>query len=110
MNQIQSIRIDDDLDIQDHGAIEVSVLLKSGERRWCFIFKPEAMSKCGDWIEGTRVPFHYGAPHRIVIGATLTEALIERAILDLDAQGLILECTLPSVGSADAAATPPRAT
>jgi len=53
------------------------------------------VANCGDWIEGTAVPFHYGASHMIVIGAPLTEELIHKAINDLDSRDLIINCTLP---------------
>jgi len=93
MTIVQSIEICDDLGIQDSAAVEVVMTLDSGERRWCFFFSPEGIAACGDWIKGTEVPFHYGAPHMIVIGTTLTEELIQKAIHDLDAQEKILSCT-----------------
>lgn len=95
MTQIESITIEDDLSIQDRAAIEVSLKLKNGEKRWCLVFSPEAISRCGDWIKGTTVPFHYGTSHTIVIGAKLTEDLIHRAMYDLDSKDMIYACTMP---------------
>ncbi len=95
MTQVQTITIEDDLSIQGHAGIVVSVVLKSGERRWCFFFNPEAFACCGDWIAGTQIPIHYGSPHMIVVGATLTEDLIHKAIDDLESKDMILACTRP---------------
>lgn len=95
MTQIASITIEDDLNIQSHAAIEVILTLASGEKRWCFFFSPEGASNCGDWIEGTKVPFHYGSPHMILIGTTLTEVLINKTIRYIESRNEILNCTLP---------------
>ena len=91
---LKSFTIDDDLAAQDNGAIEVTLSLADGNRRWCFFMTPAALSRCGDWVEGTQVRFHYDAPHMIVVSATLDHALIERVLQDLDRQGLLVKCSL----------------
>jgi hypothetical protein len=91
---LKSFTIDDDLAAQDNGAIEVTLSLADGNRRWCFFMTPAALSRCGDWVEGTQVRFHYDAPHMIVVAATLDHALIERVLRDLDRQGLLVKCSL----------------
>ena len=92
-NILKSIKIEDDLSIQDTKAIEVIIELDSGERRWCFFMTPKALQSCGDWIDGTKIRFHYGAPHMIVVAATLDGDLIEKTLRDIDQQGDILLCS-----------------
>jgi hypothetical protein len=92
-NILKSIKIEDDLSIQDSAAIEVIIKLDSGERRWCFFMTPKALQSCGDWIEGTKIRFHYGSPHMIVVATTLNESLIEKTLRDIDQRGEIILCT-----------------
>jgi hypothetical protein len=92
-NILKSIKIEDELSIQDTAAIEVIIELDSGERRWCFFMTPKALQSCGDWIDGTKIRFHYGAPHMIVVAATLDGDLIEKTLRDIDQQGDILLCS-----------------
>lgn len=74
--------------------IEVTVELSNGERRWCIFATPSALACCGDWIEGTNVPFHFGNRH-VVVAGELSNDLIERMLRYIDRQGELLECTLP---------------
>ena len=76
--------------------LEVTVTFSTGEKRWCWVATPAALSRCGDWIEGTTIPFHYGIPH-LIIAAEVNEELIERMLRYIDSQGRLLECTLPLV-------------
>ena len=92
-NLLKSYKIEDNLSTQDTGAIEVILNLKSGERRWCFFMTPKALTNCGNWIDETKIRFHYGAPHMIVVAATLDEVLIDRTLRDIDQQGDILLCS-----------------
>ncbi len=92
-NIIKSIEIEDDFSIQDVGAIEVIVNLNSGERRWCYFITPTALQNCGDWIDGTKIRFHFGSPHMIVVAAKLNKTLIEKALRDIDNHGDILLST-----------------
>lgn len=66
-NILESYKIEDDLSTQGTEAIEVILKLKSGEQRWCFFMTPKALTRCGNWIEGTKIRFHYGASHMIVV-------------------------------------------
>jgi hypothetical protein len=91
---IQDIHIDDDLAIQDHAAIEVTIQLSNGERRWCFFFTPKALSECGDIIEGTNIRYHYGASHMIVVSGLLTQEMISKVLLQIYEQGDLLTSTL----------------
>jgi len=92
-NILKSFKIEDDLSIQDTGAIEVIIYLNSDERRWCFFMTPKALQNCGDWIEGTQIRFHYGAPHMIVVAAKSNESLIEKTLKNIDQRGEILLCS-----------------
>ena len=92
---IQAIHINDDLDIQKHAAIEVTIQLSDGKRRWCFFFTPTALSACGDYIEGTQIRYHYGASHMIVVDAVLTKDLINTVIHCIESRGDLLTSTLP---------------
>ena len=92
---IERIEIDDDLDGQSRGAIEVTVHLTTGERRWCFFMTPGALSACGDLIDGTATRFHYGAAHMVVVADTLTPRVIELALRHIDNAGELEATTLP---------------
>ena len=93
MGMLKSFEIEDPLDAQDAGAIEVSVTLTTGERRWCYFMTPAALASCGDWIDGTRTRFHRGAAHLIVVAAPLDPEIIEGALCTLDRQGDLIDCT-----------------
>lgn len=60
---IESIEVEDPIELHNSMAIEVAIVTSNGDKRWCFFFTPEGMSACGDFIEGTNVRFHYGAAH-----------------------------------------------
>jgi len=93
---IKSIEIEDPIERHKRGAIEVAITTTSGEKRWCFFFTPEGMAACGDWIEGTKVRFHYGCSHMILV-SEISESIIESALRDIDKQGEIKLCTIPYV-------------
>ena len=90
---IADVRIEDDLSTQDQGAIEVHLQMSSGENRWCYFMTPRALQACGNWIEGTTVRFHYGAPHMIVVADVLTDDLIRKALRSIEESGEVLVCT-----------------
>ena len=94
MKMITKILIQDDLSIQDNCAIEVDVNLSDGQKRWCWIMTPTALQSCGDWIDGTKIRFHYGSKHLIIISEKLTEELIHKALHSIDNNGEIIDCTL----------------
>lgn len=90
---LRSFEIDDDVADADSGAIEVSVLLIDGRRRWCYFMTPAALSAVGDWVPGTRIRFHYGAPHMIVVSDVDT-SIIEKVLQHLDEEGELEACTM----------------
>lgn len=95
MEKLVSFVIEDDLSTQTKRAIEVALKMVDGTTRWCFFMRPEALATCGDWVDGTKVRFHYGAPHMIVLGNELTEEMIERALRHIDKRGELEQCSLP---------------
>jgi hypothetical protein len=90
---LKSFTIDDDLAGQDAGAIEVTLHLQNADRRWCYFMTPTALASCGDLIPGTKIHFHFGAPHMIVVAARLDRPIIERALRDIDSRGELKECS-----------------
>lgn len=95
---MMDIRITDDLSKQDEGAVEVTVTLPGGERRWCFFMTPAALTACGDFIEGTRTRLHCGAAHMFVVSEPLTEDLIRKALETVEARGELSDRTRPMTG------------
>lgn len=94
---LESFSIDDDLNNQLTGAIEVTLAMQSGTRRWCFFMRPEALAACGDFIEDTSLRFHYGAPHMIVVAGELNLQIIEQSLMHLEAIGELENCSLPLI-------------
>jgi hypothetical protein len=91
---VSSYSIDDEVSDSGNGAIEVTVTLSDGTRRWCFFITPEAMAACGDWIPGTRTRIQYDAPHMIVV-SDLSAAVIDQSLRLIAADDALLRCTLP---------------
>jgi hypothetical protein len=87
-------RINGPIEASENRPIEVTLSLSNGERRWCVVATPSALSACGDWIPGTEVRFHYGNRH-VLIAEKLTEDLIGRMLRYIDSQGDLEECSLP---------------
>lgn len=79
-------------------AVEVKVELTTGERRWCCFATPGALTRFGDWISGTQMRIHYGAPHLIVL-PEVTAATIELALRHIDTAGDIRCATLAIEGA-----------
>ena len=90
---LQSFEIEDPLELQSEGAIEVTVTLVTGEKRWCCFMTPKALTNCGDWIDGTTIRFHQGCPHLIVVAAQLDRDIIEGALRTIDRMGALKEST-----------------
>jgi hypothetical protein len=89
--------VDDPRDLAEGRPVEVTVEHSDGSRRWCVFTTPEALTASGDWIEGTKIPFHYGNGH-IILAAELSEDLIGRMLHEIDRQGKLEACTLPLAG------------
>ena len=92
---LKSFTIEDDLAIQDTAAIEVTLDFTSGERRWCFFMTPTALAACGDFVPGTFVRYHYGAPHMIVVAGRFDRPLIEQVLVGLDERDELTRCSIP---------------
>jgi hypothetical protein len=92
MRELKEFRIVDDLQESDRIGIEVELILESGEKRWCYFMTPSALASCGDWIPGTRIRFHYGAPHMIVV-SELNQDVIQQVLDDLDCARELRACT-----------------
>jgi hypothetical protein len=92
---LASFTVDDDLATQKTGAVEVTLQLESGERRWCYFMTPTALSACGDVVPGSNIRYHCGAPHMIVVAAPLDRSIIERVLSDIDARGELAQCSRP---------------
>ncbi len=89
---LHSFSIDDDVQQAAASAIEVTITLTDGRKRWCFFMTPAAFHASGDWIDGTRIRLHYGAPHMIVVSEISTD-VIERALQHIDARDQLEVCT-----------------
>jgi hypothetical protein len=83
---LTKIEIENDLAGQNLRAIEVTVHLADGTRRWCFFMTPSALCACGDWINGTTIRFHY-SPHMIIVAGELSREIIEEVLRDIDSRG-----------------------
>lgn len=100
-----AFHLDHPINAHEDVPVEVTVELSNGEHRWCIFATASALASCGDWIDGTQVPFHYCNRH-IIIAGELSEELIGRMLRYIDSQGDLVECTLPlgaAVGAEGAA-------
>lgn len=89
--QIESIKIEDPLDQTTH-AIEVIVTLAADQKRWCAFMTPEIAKNCGDFLAGTQVRVHQGAPH-IFLVSEISAEIIYGVLNQIDADGDIFEAT-----------------
>ena len=92
MASLREFRIVDDLSTADRGAIEVTLTLDDGTSRWCFFMTPAAFVSAGDWVPGTHVRFHCGAPHMIVV-TEISADIVGRVLRHLDDTGELLSST-----------------
>lgn len=92
---LKSFTIVDELSIQETGAVEVTVELRDSRRRRCNFIIPSALSRCGDWLDGSRIPSHYGAAHMIVVSAQPDGIIIGKVLRQIDQNGDLERCTLP---------------
>lgn len=75
-------------------AVEVTIELQSGERRWCFFCTPNSLDRFGDLLPDSTIRIHACAPHMIVL-SVVTDETIHAAIEWLDKSGDILTATRP---------------
>ena len=94
-----SIIIEHDIPSPLTYAVEVTIELESGARRWCFFCTPESLDRFGNLLPNTMIRMHAGSPHMIVL-STVTKESINAAIRELERTGELLTATRP-VGEAD---------
>ena len=94
MSSMLSYTIDDPIVEPLTCSVEVTVSMRDGDERWCFFATPQLLSSVGDWVEGTLVRVHLGVPHMIVV-SELSEAIIDRVLRQLDADGRLERHTTP---------------
>lgn len=92
--RISSYSIDDDPSKPHEGAVETTVLLADGRKRWCFFFTPEGLAKCGDFVDGTHTRIHLGVPWMIIV-SELNDGIIALVLRQLERNGEIESHTMP---------------
>jgi hypothetical protein len=56
------------------------------------------LAAAGDWVPGTQVRFHYGAPYMIVV-SELNAEIVDRVLRYLDKSGDLVSCTCELEGA-----------
>ncbi len=64
---IRSINIEHEIPSPLTYAVEVTIELESGERRWCFFCTPESLDRFGDFLPNSAIRIHACAAHMIVL-------------------------------------------
>ena len=91
---IANIEIEDPVDAHDQRAIEVSVIMTDGTRRWCFFVTPQGIPNYGDFLDSDHsVRIHFGATHMIVI-SKISEEIIRETLLHIQKVGELERSTL----------------
>lgn len=90
--ELRSYVIEDSIESPLTHAIEVTIELNDGNRRWCCFATPDSLARFGNWIDGTEIRIHYGVPHLIVV-AEVTPDTIKSALQHIDAAGHIRQTT-----------------
>ena len=88
--------IDDPITEPLTGAVEVTIDFGDDGKRWCSFATPQVLASVGDWVDGTRVRVHHGAPHMIVV-SELNEEIIDRVLRRLHAEGQLEAHTTPLI-------------
>jgi hypothetical protein len=94
--KMESFKIDDPVDDPDLHAIEVTITLKDGTRRWCFFITPSSLSSLlarADMHTRSGKPIGILHAHHMIVLSEITEETIERALQYLDARGELEEAT-----------------
>ena len=92
--ELQSFTIDDPMQLPLRHAVEVTLLLTGGERRWCCFATPKSLTSFGDLLGDTQTRIHFGLPHMIVLENVSAEA-IAVALTQIDQDGSIREISKP---------------
>ncbi len=93
MSKISYIEIDDPINQTNH-AIEVTITLKDGTKRWCFFMTPDISRNCGDFVKDTNVRIHKGVNHMLMV-SEVSRDIIYKVLNNIDEEGDIEGSTLP---------------
>ena len=91
--RIEHVIIKDDLTDHQRSAIEVDLLLASGEWRWCWFASPASLARFGDTLDDRTTRIHYDCPHQIIV-SPLDASTILTALNHIQRRGALLRCTL----------------
>lgn len=91
---LKDFKIDDTISDPLNDTIEVSMKLSDGTWRWCCFVTPSVLANNGDWVEGTRIRFHYGLHHFIIVNE-VSIPTITKILREIELQGKLIECSLP---------------
>ena len=94
---VRSINIEHEIPSPLTYAVEVTIELDWGERRWCFFCTPESLDRFGDFLPNTTIRIHAAAPHMIVL-SIVTKQTITAAINELQRTGELQYATRPVNG------------
>jgi hypothetical protein len=94
---VRSINIEHEIPSPLTYAVEVTIELESGDRRWCFFCTPESLDRFGDFLPNTSIRIHAAAAHMIVL-SSVTQETITAAIDELQRTGELLNATRPVNG------------
>ena len=89
---IENAIIKDDLNDHQQSAIEVDLLLTSGEWRWCYFASPASLARSGDTLDDMTTRIHYDTPHTIIV-SPLDASTILTALNHNQRHGALLRCT-----------------
>lgn len=95
---VRSINIEHEIPSPLTYAVEVTIELESGERRWCFFCTPESLDRFGDFLPNSAIRIHACAAHMIVL-SNVTQETITVAIEELQRTGELLNATRPVDGT-----------
>lgn len=95
---VRSIIIEHEIPSPITYAVEVTIELDSGERRWCFFCTPDSLDRFGDFLPNSTIRIHAAAAHMIVL-SVLTKETITAAINELQRTGELLHATRPVNGT-----------
>ena len=95
---VRSINIEHEIPSPLTYAVEVTIELESGERRWCFFCTPESLDRFGDFLPNSTIRIHACAAHMIVL-SSVTQETITAAIEELQRTGELLNATRPVDGT-----------
>ena len=85
--------IDDPITEPLTSSVEVTIDL-GGQKRWLFFVTPQLLASVGAFVEDTRVRLHLGERHMVVV-SELSEAVIDKVLHRLHANGELSSRTLP---------------